>query len=135
MEKTRYCTKCKNVFKVNDLAPDSFRCPYCGHVITPYEDSTFQTFGLLGTKKGCGCLLVIILLVVLFLIFAGGKSNNAAPKTEKTEAANGDVRGANTENASPTSDRHPARQTEDRDPKTDDASGDAKNSGGDANRH
>ena len=83
MEKNRYCTKCKHVFKVNDLAPDSFRCPYCGHVITPFEDNTFQTFGLLGTKKGCGCLIVAIIVLFILFVILGGKSDGSASKGHK----------------------------------------------------
>ena len=90
MEKTRYCKKCQKLFKVNDLAPDSFRCPYCGHVITPFEASTFETFGIFGTKKGCcGCLIVIVIAFVILMLCAAvqGENSNGSTPENRTQTS------------------------------------------------
>lgn len=98
MEKDRYCTKCKRIFRVSVFAPDAFRCPYCGHVVTPLEDSICQQFGILGimlcTKKGCGCLLIVILLFFLYFAFKGCSSGSDRNMPDQQPVAGvSDVRG------------------------------------------
>ena len=79
---------------VNTLAPNSFRCPHCGHQITMFECFILDNFGALGlfivTRKGCcGCLIVIVIAFVLLVLGGAvrGKNSNGSTPENRTQTS------------------------------------------------